>query len=283
MNARKRVDEGYVRAADGARLYYRAMESGSGWLIVPGIGGELDFDRLADSRSVVFFDIRNRGRSDPVGVSGAVGFPIEVDDVDCVRAHFGIERVSVLGWSYVGLVAALYAARYPACVDRLVMSCPVPARQYPPAVETEADARARERMAELHETGLDRSEPAEFARRWRRIAAQSRMGDPRAVDRLGVDPGLWPNEWPHHMLDALDRVRHTLPPEFDYRGEAAGIAAQTLIIGGEVDAIPVEANQDWAACIPGAQLVMMRGVGHFPHAEDPDHYFRIIRDFLRDP
>lgn len=277
-NARDGV---YIRADDGVRLYSCTRGSGPEWLVVPGIGGELEFDRLAESHSVLFFDIRNRGRSDAVPDSGAVGFPIEVDDVESARAHFGIERASVVGWSYVGLVAALYAARYPARVQRLVMSCPLPARHYPPTPGTAADAKALERLSVLSETGLDRKDPAEFARRWRRIAAQSRMGDPRAAERLRVDPGRWPNEWPDKMLTAMERVRQTMPTDFDYRGEAAHIAAPTLIICGEVDAIPTGATQEWADAIPGAQVVRLPGVGHFPHAEVADQFFRIVRDFLR--
>lgn len=274
-------DEGYVRANDGTRLYCCVRGSGPEWLLVPGIGADFDFDRLADGRSVVFFDIRNRGRSDAVPSSGEVGFPIEVDDLETVREQFGMARVSVLAWSYVGVVAALYAARYPVAVERLVMSCPTPARHYPPAVETEADARALRQLSDLHEKGLDQSDPAEFARQWRRIAARSRMGDPLAVDGLRVDPGLWRNEWPSNMLEAMDRVRSTMPADFDYRSEAERIAAPTLIIGGEVDAIPIEATREWAAVIPAARLVTIPNVGHFPHVEVPDHYFRIVGDFLR--
>jgi len=137
VGGRNTVDEGFVRANDGARLCYCAKGSGPEWLIVPGIGGDFDFDRLADDRSVVFFDIRNRGRSDAVPDADQVGFPVEIDDLETVREHSGMSRVSVLGWSYVGVVAALYAARYPAGIERLVMSCPGPARHYPPGAETE--------------------------------------------------------------------------------------------------------------------------------------------------
>jgi hypothetical protein len=40
---------------------------------------EADFSQLAQRRTVVFFDIRNRGRSDPVPADGKVGFPVEVE------------------------------------------------------------------------------------------------------------------------------------------------------------------------------------------------------------
>ena len=42
--------------------------------VTTGVGNEADFEPLARRRTVVFFDIRNRGRSDPVPTDGKVGF-----------------------------------------------------------------------------------------------------------------------------------------------------------------------------------------------------------------
>src|SRR5262245_24712562 len=103
---------GFVTAPDGVRLHYATVGTAPEVLLAPGVGNEADFAPMARRRTVVFFDIRNRGRSDPVPADGEVGFPVEVDDVDAVRRHFGRETVDVVGWSYVGLVAALYAAPY---------------------------------------------------------------------------------------------------------------------------------------------------------------------------
>ena len=45
-------------------------------LVAPGVGNEADFGPLARRRTAVFFDVRNRGRSDPVPDDGKVGFPV---------------------------------------------------------------------------------------------------------------------------------------------------------------------------------------------------------------
>jgi pimeloyl-ACP methyl ester carboxylesterase len=125
------VDLGFVRAADGVRLYYRAHGHGHDHLIIPGAAlVEDDLLPLAEGRTVVFFDNRNRGRSDAVAADGDVGVPVEVEDLDAICRQFGLERFSLLGWSQLGLIAALYAARYPSRVDGLVMVCPVPPRDH---------------------------------------------------------------------------------------------------------------------------------------------------------
>ena len=61
------VREGHLTADDGARLYYRVVGSGQPVVIIPGgLFLERAFARLARGRTVVLYDMRGRGRSDPV-------------------------------------------------------------------------------------------------------------------------------------------------------------------------------------------------------------------------
>jgi pimeloyl-ACP methyl ester carboxylesterase len=203
------------------------------------------------------------------------------NDLDVVRRHFDLDKVDVIGWSYVGLVAALYAARYPRHVDRLVMACPAPLREQPPPPTTDAQRIAMERVAEPRERGLDRTDPVAFARAWRRITAPARMGDPAAFDKLRSDPAEWPNEWPDHMMAAMARVMNTHPRGFDYTNEARSITAPTLIVAGGLDRFPpLDAIGDWTTAIPAARLVVLPQVGHYPQAEAPDSLFEAIDTFL---
>ena len=43
-----------------------------------------------------------------------------MQDIETVRRHFGLERVSVMGYSYLGKVAVMYAMAHPERVDRIV-------------------------------------------------------------------------------------------------------------------------------------------------------------------
>lgn len=275
------TDSGFITAPDGIRLHYVKIGTASKVILAPGVVNEADFAPLARRHTVVFFDVRNRGRSDPVPTDGKVGVPIEVDDLDAVRRHFNLDRVDVAGWSYVGLVAALYAARYPQHVDRLVMVCPAPLREQPPPPTTDAERIAMERVTELRGLGLDRADPVAFARALRRLTAPVRMGDPAAFDKLRSDPSEWPNEWPDHMMAAMARVMGTHPRGFDYTDEARSITAPTLIVAGELDRFPsLDAIGDWTTAIAAARLVVLPRVGHYPQAEAPDSLFDALDTFL---
>lgn len=59
------------------------------------------------------------------------------------------------------------------------------------------------------------------------------------------------------------------------------IAAPTLVMHGEKDRmIPVQVGRDYAAAIPGAQLVIYPGVGHVPMEQIPDQSVLDLRAFL---
>ncbi len=108
----------------------------------------------------------------------------------------------------------------------------------------------------------------------------ARMGNPTAFELLQADLSLWPNEWPEHMTEGLQRVDATHPPDFDYRPEAQRITAPTLVIHGEVDSIPLAASEAWTSAIPNARLLVLPTVGHFPHVEAPSAFFDAVETFL---
>ena len=161
------ADDDFVTASDGVHLFLRLTGDGERSLVVPGIGAEMDFGRLCAMRRVAFFDIRNRGRSDPVPVEGSVGIPVEIDDIDAVRTHVGFATASILGWSYAGLIAALYASRYPQNVERLVLVCPAPPSASLQPSPADPDPALVQRLHELAETRLATTDPVAFARAWR--------------------------------------------------------------------------------------------------------------------
>lgn len=60
-------------------------------------------------------------------------------------------------------------------------------------------------------------------------------------------------------------------------------AVPTLIVWGADDPIiPVTHAHAAHEAIPGSRLVIMDGVGHFPHVEDPEGFLAVLRDFLDD-
>lgn len=95
--------QGYLTVEDGVRLFFQRIGDGPNAVILPN-GFDLldDFKRLAEGRSLIFYDLRNRGRSDHISDSSklARGIHNDVDDLETVRRYFEIGQVDVIGHSY---------------------------------------------------------------------------------------------------------------------------------------------------------------------------------------
>src|SRR5262245_5962965 len=106
-----------LKTDDGVGLYSEKLGEGRELVLVPnGIYLREDFARFAKGdRALVFYDVRNRGRSEAVTDPAklARGVHQDVDDIDAVRRHFGASKVDLIGHSYVGMTVVLYAMKYP--------------------------------------------------------------------------------------------------------------------------------------------------------------------------
>jgi pimeloyl-ACP methyl ester carboxylesterase len=113
------------------------LGTGGNTIVIPNAVHMIDsFQGLARGHRVIFFDLRNRGRSESVADRKLLthGIHHDVDDIEAIRHHFGVEKSALLGHSYVGLTAVLYAMKFGRCLDRVIQIGPVQLRagsQYP--------------------------------------------------------------------------------------------------------------------------------------------------------
>lgn len=236
-----------------------------------------DFAGLAESRRVVAITSRGWAGSDRLEDLTRHGVSFEADDIERVRAVLGIERFALLGWSYPGFVAALYAARYPANVSHLVMICPVPPYRDPDWSVPVIDPELARQIEELRRSATWDSDPAEACRRATRILASFRMTDQRKVAEVRTDRCVFQNEWPPYAWRVGRHVQSTL---FDIRDQLGAITARTLIFHGDRDVLPLQGSQAWAAQIQGARLIRQAAAGHYLPVERPDLFLPAVEQFL---
>jgi pimeloyl-ACP methyl ester carboxylesterase len=126
-NAAPSVSEGYVTVDEGVDLRYKTVGDGPEAVLIPAaIYLEYEFEKLADkSRTLIFYDQRGRGKSSPVTDKSQINMDIEISDLEALRRHFGKEKVSLIGWSYLGGMVILYADRYPEHINRVIQIGPI--------------------------------------------------------------------------------------------------------------------------------------------------------------
>jgi proline iminopeptidase len=278
----------YVRARDGVRLFVQTEGEGESALIVPNSVYMFDaFKRLARNRRVIFFDLRNRGRSEPVEDPAllAGGVNLDIDDIEAIRAHFEVETPALIGHSYLGLVVAAYAMRYPARVSRMIQispAQPVFGQQYAAGLSY-ADETLSKVWADLQSLQSQRQsfEPVEFCRKWWQIARTMYVADPSHADRI-ADWGFCdlPNErnfmkhWLQNISPSLQRL--IFQPE-----DFARVTCPVLTIHGTRDRnAPYGGGLDWSRLLPNAKLLGVEGVGHVPWVEAPEVVWNAIESFL---
>jgi proline iminopeptidase len=261
----------------GINLHYDIAGEGAQTLIVANAAMLPDLEPLAVGRRLVVLHQRSRGASDRVADPDRMGPAQEAADVVALADHLGLGTFALMGWSYVGFVAALCAAGHPARVSRLVLMCPAPPYQDPawsaPAPPPEI-AAALQRLRESKDGGETR------CREFHRLLQLWRMGDPAAATRSPADPCQYENEWPERTAETMQAVWRSRE-KIELRSLLPSIAAPTLVVHGDEDIIPLEGSEAYERLIPEARLLRLPGVGHYPHLERPDVFFPAVDTFLR--
>jgi proline iminopeptidase len=96
---------------------------------------------LAETMQLIYVDHRGTGRSERVPLETCT---IEqmADDLEELRKLLGIEKVSLLGNSFGGMWALVYATRYPESVSRLILVTTTPSHEFYQAAEKQIEIKA---------------------------------------------------------------------------------------------------------------------------------------------
>jgi pimeloyl-ACP methyl ester carboxylesterase len=282
--------EGFVTMPDGTNIYYRQVGSGGPAVIIPGNLFLFDaLQRLGRGRTLLFYDMRGRGRSDALRDTARISIQQDVEDLEHLRRHFGYERVSVVGYSYLGLMVALYAAAHPARVERVVQLGPVPRKfgsTFPEGLGLAArpvlaDSTPVKRAAELRQAGYDRTHPVEYCELLWSYTRHGLVGDPSKVDQLGPSRCHLANEWAL-SLDRHFRYHFASAQRLDVPwAHFAAVTMPVLTIHGTRDRnAPYGAGREWALRLPNARLLTVPGAAHAAFIDAPDLVLGAVDEFL---
>jgi len=278
---------GYVTSQDGARLFYAIYGRGRDTVIVPaGVLLAPHLSVLRDDFTLVFYDPRGRGKSEWISDPKRLTFAHEMSDLETVRAGLGISRAGLIGFSYLGLVTALYAADHPDRVTRLVQLGPmapdeITSSRYAPAEGKARRDSAAARFARTRATASDTTDFAAECRRWHEAYLPVYLGDPASASQVSLELCSNENESPAKFLWRVNQTMESLPRRWDYTRKAVVIRAPTLVIQGDLDfASSPDGARRWAELIPDARLIMLSGAGHLAYVERSDRVLPALERFF---
>lgn len=267
---------GLVPEAAGMR------ENPPAFILHGGPGGDhsdlkLAFAPLADRLQLVFLDHRGQGRS-ARGDVAKYTLDENVEDLEALRRHLGLEKIVTIGTSYGGMVAMAHAARYPASVSHVVLIVTAAhAGFHERAKAIVAERGTAEQAAVCEELWAGKLDTVEKVRRYYTVMGPlyARKFDPEAAQASRARGIISP--------EALNRA---FAPggflrSYDLRPELARITAPTLIIAGQHDWICApEFSEEIHRLIPQSELHVFENSSHSIRVDEPERMRETIAAFL---
>jgi proline iminopeptidase len=269
-----------TRSVRGIQIFERRIGGGPPTVILHGgPGAHHDyllpgFDALARSRELIYYDQRGGGRS-PVPREVPVGWREQVADLEELRQQWGIERLTLAGYSWGGLLALLYAIEHSDRLDRLALVSPAPAWR---EARAEFERRFQERnlapeiqglRAELRESGLREQDPAAYAQRLFELSVAPYFFDPRRARELT----------PFRITGRTQQEVWASLGDFDFRPALASLSLPTILLHGRDDPIPFQTAQTVAGILQ-ADFHLLADCGHVPYIEAHDQFVALLDEFL---
>ncbi|HEV8604445.1 MAG TPA: alpha/beta hydrolase [Tepidisphaeraceae bacterium] len=304
-------DGSYWQVESDIRLFFTTQGEGRPILVVHGgpgypVHGPLaGLDSLTSTYKLFFYAQRGCGKStrpfdhfssknfysNMKDLERTLGIGAQVADIERIRRILGQEKLILMGHSFGGFLATMYAAEFREHVEALVLVAPAGVLVLPDEggrfFEEIRKRLPSDRHAEYDQFIKDyldfgsifsKSE-AELAAMNRRVGEYFLLASGRAGEVAGPkvpdDNGGW-------MVQAL---YFSMGKQHDYRPALKAIPARALIILGEDDVAPTRGGSMYADCLPNAKLHIMKNGrtrgGHFSFSEQPAEFARIVADFLK--
>lgn len=272
------------RTIHGYRRAFRIAGSGPAILLIHGIGDNSTTwssvqSTLAQRFTVIAPDLLGHGKSDKPRADYSVA--AYANGMRDLLSVLGIERVTVIGHSLGGGVAMQFAYQFPQLVDRLILvgaggvtkdvnfalriaSLPMGSEALAllrlPLVLPALQMFGRVAGAAIGSTGLGRDLP-EMLRILEDLPEPTASSAFARTLRAVVD-------WRGQVVTMLDRC---------YLTESVPVQ---LVWGSHDSVIPVSHARLAHAAMPGSQLEIFAGSGHFPFHDDPDRFVEIVERFI---
>jgi proline iminopeptidase len=269
---------------DGVKLYYDVVGKGEPVVLLSGGPGfSPEYLRplaevLGNRYTFVLFHQRGTGKSVMEKTDmAALELKKLVADVDALRRELKQEKLTIVGHSFGGILAMMYAREHPERIRALaLLDSGGPTLASVEKFNTNLNARFTaednlkikewsdaERMKSDHKRAIleitKAKTPAYFADR----AKARLLMDPMTEDTFN-DAVFW--------SVALQMMG------LDLRAGLEKVQAPMLVLHGKQD--PLETAEELRATFPKATFVLVENAGHFPWLEQPELVYGVVGGFL---
>lgn len=283
MRAKVRDTEIYFDV-DGAGLVAagdRMVERPTLLLLHGGPGGDHSSfktqctSQLREMAQLVYVDHRGSGRSsreDPETNT----LDNNIDDLDALREHFGLDRISILGSSYGGMVAQGYAIRYPHRVANLILVSTAPSHRFLDDAKRILQERGTPEQIRVCQRLWEGSfESEEQLHEYYRIMGPM-YSTTFDADKFAAGWGRGIRNYAQLNFGFAGFLR-----TFDFTDQLHTITCPTLVLAGNHDWICAPSHSEIIAeRIPRAHLKVFANSSHSIAEDEPEAFYAAVKGFL---
>jgi proline iminopeptidase len=215
-----------------------------------------------------------------------LGLGAQIADIERIRGILGDEQLILIGHSWGGFLASLYAAEFPEHVEALVLVSPANTlimpqpdsdsdlfasvrAELPPEKQVEFDAFMEEYM---DFNGLFAKSEADL------VAMNEKFGEYyiNAVDVSGTESG--PSPRPGGWMVWAQYV--SMGQHHDYSKALKDVNTPVLVIHGADDLQSESASRMYAEAFPNTEFAVIQDASHFSFEQQPEQLAQIVSKFL---
>lgn len=268
------------RLTNNIRTYHEVHGEGKPLVFIHG--GWVDHqmwnpqvEHFSQKYKVITYDVRGHGRT---GGSERKKYSVELfaDDLKALLEGISVEQPAVCGISLGGMIAQVYAVKYPEDLKVLILADTAISSEltFSDKVQKYALAPKPVFLSIVNLLGVRRY--ADFAFWFAKIT--------RGEEWLGMNKEV--RRYVREQMQRFDtkEFNKILAGVYDFTlQDLSKIEAPTLIINGEHESKSVfEHARKMKELIQGAQDVIVPDAGHVSNMENPQEFNRVVEEFLDD-
>jgi proline iminopeptidase len=219
-----------------------------------------------------------------------LGLGAQIADIERIRQILGEEKLILVGHSWGGFLASLYAAEFPERIEALILVSPANVLIMPqPEADSDLFASVRSRLpadqqAEFDDfmagymdfnSLFDKSEADlialndEFAKYYVSVMDEAALERASEIPQQG-QPGGW-MVWAQYL---------SMGRQHDYSGALTNVSAPVLVIHGAEDMQSEAASRLYSEAFPNGEFVVIENASHFVFQEQPEAFAKVVAEFL---
>jgi proline iminopeptidase len=300
-------DSEFWKVEKDIRLYHFAEGKGRNVLIVHGGPGMpfrepmLGLKPLTGEYQFQYYDQRGCGKStrpfdrfeskntyeNMTELDKTLGLGAQIADIERIRQILGEEKLIIIGHSWGGFLASLYAAEFPEHVEKLILISPANSLVMPqPDAESDlfASVRAQLPKEKLAEYDAFIKDYFDFNKLFTRsdsdLMALDKTFGKYYVSVIDMPEDQWikqgePGGWMTWGMYISMGQRH------DYRDLMRKVTAPVLVIHGANDLQSESASRLYSDTFPNSKFAVIANAGHFSFQQQPEEFARIVTDFIQ--